>query len=206
MSNRRYPVITISREFGAGGRSIAKSVSEALQIPYFDRDFVKQTSSESGYSVEDVEREGETLSLKSKFLDEILNNTASYHSSHDVIYEAQKELVLKLAQSDCILVGRCSNIILQEAGIPSLDVFLYADQESRIAHIKELGLNGDEDPRKCLIKTDSLRDTYYKTYTKHVLGDYHDYDLILNTGIVGYDKCAELIVDIAKKYENSNTK
>lgn len=202
MSNRKYPVITISREFGAGGRSIAKSVSEQLGIPYYDRDFVKQTSAESGYSVEDVEREGEALSRKSKFLDEILNNTASYHSSHDAIYDAQKDLVLKLAQNDCILVGRCSNIILQEAGIPSLDVFLYADQESRIAHIIELGLNGDEDPKKCLLKTDSLRDTYYKTYTKHVLGDYHDYDLILNTDVVGYERCANLIVELAKKYEN----
>ena len=203
MSNRRYPVITISREFGAGGRSIAKSVSEQLGIPYFDRDFVKQASDESGYSVEDIKREGESLSRKSKLLDEILNNTASYHSSHDLIYDAQRDLVLKLAQNDCILVGRCSNIILQEAGIPSLDVFLYADQESRIAHITELGLNGDEDPRKCLLKTDSLRDTYYKAYTKHVLGDYHDYDLILNTDVVGYDKCAELIVEIARKYENN---
>jgi cytidylate kinase len=202
MSNRRYPVITISREFGAGGRSIAKSVSDKLNIPFFDRDFVKQTAKESGYSIEDVELEGESLSRKSKVLNEILNNTASYHSSHDAIYNAQKELVLKLAQEDCILIGRCSNIILQEAGIPSLDIFLYADQEARIAHIKELGLNGDEDPYKCLVRTDSLRDTYYKTYTKHVLGDYHDYDLILNTGIVGYDRCADLIVELAKKYEN----
>ncbi len=200
MSNRRYPVITISREFGAGGRSIAKSVSEKLGIPFFDKDFVKQTAAESGYSVEDVEREGEDLSLKSKFLDNILNNAASYQSSHDAIYDAQKDLVLKLAQKDCILVGRCSNIILQEAGIPSLDVFLYADQDARIEHVKELGLNGEEDAKKCVLKTDSQRATYYKTYTKHTLGDYHDYDLSLDTGVVGYDKCVDLIVELAQKY------
>ena len=62
MSERKYPVITISREFGAGGHSIARVVSERLGIPYYDRDFAKQAAARSGYSQEDIDREGENLS------------------------------------------------------------------------------------------------------------------------------------------------
>lgn len=203
MSKRKYPVITISREFGAGGTTIARGISERFGIPYYDKDFVKQTAAESGYTVEDVQREGEDLKPSSKILNDILNNVASYQSSHDAIFETQRALVLKLAQEDCILIGRCSNIILREAGIPSIDVFLHADENYRVNHIKELGLNGDEDAKKCLSKTDNMRSTYYKTYTKHILGDYHDYTLSLDTSIVSYDECIDLIVKLAEKNKDA---
>ena len=95
MSERKYPVITISREFGAGGHSIAGVVSERLGIPYYDRDFAKQAAARSGYSQEDIDREGENLSRSARLLDNILNNSAGYFSSHDAIYQAQKELILQ---------------------------------------------------------------------------------------------------------------
>ena len=78
MSERKYPVITISREFGAGGHSIARVVSERLGIPYYDRDFAKQAAARSGYSQEDIDREGENLSRSARLLDNILNNSAGY--------------------------------------------------------------------------------------------------------------------------------
>ena len=147
MSERKYPVITISREFGAGGHSIARVVSERLGIPYYDRDFAKQAAARSGYSQEDIDREGENLSRSARLLDNILNNSAGYFSSHDAIYQAQKELILQFAaEQDCIIIGRCSNLILRNAGIPSLDIFLHADVNLRTEHIQKLGLNGKEDP------------------------------------------------------------
>ena len=143
MSERKYPVITISREFGAGGHSIARVVSERLGIPYYDRDFAKQAAARSGYSQEDIDREGENLSRSARLLDNILNNSAGYFSSHDAIYQAQKELILQFAaEQDCIIIGRCSNLILRNAGIPSLDIFLHADVNLRTEHIQKLGLNG----------------------------------------------------------------
>ena len=136
MSERKYPVITISREFGAGGHSIARVVSERLGIPYYDRDFAKQAAARSGYSQEDIDREGENLSRSARLLDNILNNSAGYFSSHDAIYQAQKELILQFAaEQDCIIIGRCSNLILRNAGIPSLDIFLHADVNLRTEHI-----------------------------------------------------------------------
>ena len=190
MSERKYPVITISREFGAGGHSIARVVSERLGIPYYDRDFAKQAAARSGYSQEDIDREGENLSRSARLLDNILNNSAGYFSSHDAIY---------LIHGSIGIIGRCSNLILRNAGIPSLDIFLHANVNLRTEHIQKLGLNGKEDPRKYLTKMDNLRETYFKTYTKHELGTYHDYDLCLDTGTLGYDNCIEIITSLAKQ-------
>lgn len=199
MAKKIYPVITISREFGAGGHSIAKVLSERLGIPYYDKDFVKETASRSGYSEEDIEREGENLSRSARLLDNFLGNSMNYSSSHDAIFRAQKELVLHLAQQDCILIGRCSNLILREAGIPSLDVFLHADVDFRTEHVRRLGLSGKEDPRKYLNKLDDMRETYFKTYTKHNLGTYRDYDLCLDTGTLGFDACIDIIEKLARQ-------
>lgn len=199
MAKRIYPIITISREFGAGGHSVGKVLSERLGIPYYDKDFVRETAARSGYSAEDIEREGENLSRSAKLLDNFLGNSMNYSSSHDAILRAQKELVLHLAQQDCILIGRCSNLILREAGIPSLDIFLHADVDTRTAHIEKLGLNGKENPRKYLNKIDDMRETYFKTYTKHDLGRYRDYDLCLDTGTLGYDACIDIIEKLARQ-------
>ena len=199
MAKKIYPVITISREFGAGGHSIAKVLSERLGIPYYDKDFVKETASRRGYSEEDIEREGENLSRSARLLDNFLGNSMNYSSSHDAIFHAQKELVLHLAQQDCILIGRCSNLILREAGIPSLDVFLHADVDLRTEHVRKLGLSGKEDPRKYLNKIDDMRETYFKTYTKHDLGTYRDYDLCLDTGTLGFDACIDIIEKLARQ-------
>ena len=199
MAKRIYPIITISREFGAGGHSVGKVLSERLGIPYYDKDFVRETAARSGYSAEDIEREGENLSRSAKLLDNFLGNYMNNSSSHDAIFRAQKELVVHLAQQDCILIGRCSNLILREAGIPSLDIFLHADVDTRTAHIEKLGLNGKENPRKYLNKIDDMRETYFKTYTKHDLGRYRDYDLCLNTGTLGYDACIDIIEKLARQ-------
>ena len=105
----KCPVITISREYGALGRTLADKLSERLGIPYYDRDFVNKTAEQSGYDVEEVKRDSEELKPSSKVLNSILNSAVSYSSSHDAIFKAQKEVVLELAKSPCIIVGRCAD-------------------------------------------------------------------------------------------------
>ncbi len=202
MADKKYPIITISREYGAGGRSIARGVSERLGIPFYDRDFVKKTAAQSGYSVEDIEKEGENMSHAGKLMNDFLNNAVSYTSSHDGIYQAQKATILELANEDCIIIGRCSNIILREAGIPSFDVFLHADMLHRMKRAAELNENADPtlDLKKYVEKRDDLRETYYKSYTGHVMGDYHDYDISLDTGALGYEACVDLLSDLIEKH------
>ncbi|MCR5108363.1 MAG: cytidylate kinase-like family protein [Lachnospiraceae bacterium] len=198
MSKGELPVVTISREYGAGGRSIAMGLSEKLEIPWHDRDFIKLTSEKSGYSEEDIDKEGEELSPAERFLDGLLNNVSAYVSSHDAIFKAQKESVLELAKSPCIIVGRCSNIILREAGIPSFDIFLYADKKIRLERAKELLGENCKNPEKYLEERDTLRENYYRKYTGKELGIYRDYNICIDTGKTDYGRIVDFLADIIK--------
>ena len=197
MSNT-MPVITISREYGAGGRSIAKGLSKKLGIPWYDRDFVRLTAKRSGYSEEEITDEGETISDSTRFLNSILNNMAAYTSSHDAIYRAQKEAILELARNPCIIVGRCSNKILREAGIPSFDVFLHAAPAIRIKRAEALVPEDVSNVAKFVEKVDEQRDNYYKLYTGSLRNQAQDYTVCLDTGIVDYDSCIEVLAQMIR--------
>ena len=197
LKEETYMVITISREYGAYGRSVAKALSKRLGIEYYDVDFVRMTAKKSGYSEEDVSREGETLSAGSRFINSFLS-TSAYNSSYDEIFLAQKEVVLELAKKTCIMVGRCSNIILREAGVRTFDVFLHADHDFRKAHAMELNEYGKVDVDRYMDRCDHWRKTYYRAYTGHEMGNYHDHDLSIDVGKIGFDRTVELLVSLLK--------
>ena len=196
MADQTLPVITISRQYGAGGRSVAKKLSERLGIPYYDVDFVRLTSKISGYSEEEVRREGEDLGGMAKFINHFLT-TASFSNPYDEIFMAQKAVILGLAEKPCIIVGRCSNFILREAKIPSFDVFLSGSREFRLKRAAELAENGDTDLEKFVDRRDHLRSTYYKAYTMHDFGIASDYSICLDVSRFGIDKCVDLIASLA---------
>lgn len=194
--NFNFPVITISRKYAAYGRTIAAQLSERLGIPYYDRDFVKETAKQSGYSEADVAREGEDMSRASKFMNSLLNNSMAYPSSYDGIYQAQKKVVLQLAQSPCILVGRCADHILTQSGVPALKLFLFADMEHRLQRAAELDEGkgkSEAEMKKLLTKHDSLRETYYKQYTGMDMGSYANYTVCLDVGVLGVQSCVDII-------------
>ncbi len=190
-------VITISREYGAYGRSVAKALSSRLGIEYYDVDFVRMTAKVSGYSEEDVSREGEDMSEGRRFVNHFLS-TQAYNSSYDAIFQAQREVILDLAKKPCIIVGRCSNYILREEGLPSFDIFLYADIKDRKARAEELKEYGKMDVEKYIEKRDHWRKTYYRAYTGREMGEYKDYDISLNIGKIGVDNCINLLTNLLK--------
>ena len=200
--NKKLPVITISREYGAGGRSVAKGLSERLGIEFYDRDFVTITSKASGFSEEDIRREGEDLSRKNRLINSFLNNTAAYISSYDAIYQAEREVILQLAKNPCIIVGRCSNMILKNEGIEGFHVFLYAGKEFRLKRTLELNEYGSMDPNRYLDRRDHLRKTYYRAYTDHEMGYYADYNICLDTGLIGVETCVDVLESIIKGGNN----
>ena len=194
MSEKKYPIITISREYCAGGRSIARGLEEKLGIPFYDRDFVKKTSEASGYSEEDIRKDGEQVNRAERIVTNLLN-PVTYESASDGIYKAQKKVIMELSKEPCIIIGRCSNVILKEAGVPVFRIFLYSDLDHRLKRAAEIAENGNMDLKKYLAKRDDRRAYYYKTYTGHPFGDYHDYDISLNTGSLGYEKCVDILAD-----------
>lgn len=195
----KYPVITIGREYAAGGRTIAKWLSEKLNIPWYDHDLARIIAQHSGYSEQEILEEGEELSKYDKVLDFILNNANSYVSSHDAIFKAQKEEIINLAKTPCIIVGRCSNIIVREAGIESFDIFLFADKETRLKRAEELTSYRGEKLLKYLEQRDEFRENYYKAYTGGSINRAQDYDICLDTGRISYGKCVDIITGIIGK-------
>ncbi|SFG16245.1 cytidylate kinase-like family protein [Oribacterium sp. WCC10] len=191
-----YKVITISRNYGSHGHELAQKLSERLGLPYYDRDFVKKTAAESGISQELIDADGEKLNMGTRFLEML--SPASLNSNHDEIFKAQARVVLELSQAPCIIVGRCSNYILREAGIPSFDIYLTADKEWRIENALNHKTKKEQVTDQYIIKKDKERSDYYKTYTGRVMGMADDYSICLDVGKIGMDKCVDIICNILK--------
>lgn len=194
-----YPIITISREFYAGGTTVAKGLSEKLSIPWYEHDVSKLAAQISGYTEEEIQTEGEEISKLNIILDNMLNGLVSYKSSYDEIYNAQKEAILELAnKSSCIIVGRCAGPMLRAAGFKTFDIFLYADEAVRIERcVKSKGYS-EAEAKKQIEKRDNLRRIYYKKYTGKEYDDFHNYNLCIDTGIVEYDRSIDMIANILK--------
>lgn len=191
-----YKVITISRNYGSHGHELAQKLSERLGIPYYDRDFVRKTAAESGFSQELIDEDGEKIKIGTKVLE--LLSPASLNSSHDEIFKAQSRVVLELSASPCIIVGRCSNYILREAGIPSFDIYLTADKAWRVDNAMNHQTKKEDVTEQYITKKDNERSNYYKLYTGHPMGMASDYSICLDVGKIGMDKCVDIICELLK--------
>ena len=192
-----YKVITISRNYGSHGHELAQKLSDRLGIPYYDRDFVRKTAEESGFSQELIDEDGEKIKMGTKFLEML--SPASLNSSHDEIFKAQSRVVLELTASPCIIVGRCSNYILREAGIPSFDIYLTADSSWRIDNAMNHKVKKEDVTEQYLVRKDNERSDYYKLYTGHPMGMASDYTICLDVGKLGMDKCVDIICDLLEQ-------
>ena len=191
-------IITISREYAAGGRKIAKLVAEQLNIPYYDKDIVKETAKASGFEPELVESEGEAVSRTDSILKTICSaSSLQFNDTQEVIHDVQQAIILRLVQEGpCVIVGRCADEIMRQAGIDSLNVFIHADQLHRAVYASELtGITSATELQKLLKRMDTGRQNYYTHYTGRKWGDLHNYHLSLDSGTLGYDLCAKFIVE-----------
>lgn len=190
-------IITISREFGSGGHDIGVEVAKRLGIPFYDHEIVDKAVAESGYTKEFVEEHGEYSSLGSVILGTSAPFDSYYYAEdpQDKIFKIQRRIITKYAQEGpCVIVGRCANYILEKAGIDSFDVFIRADLETRAENVKgRVSLTGEELER-FLQKKDHRRRVYYRFYTKKRWGDYHDYNMMLDSGVLGKERCIEFIL------------
>ena len=194
-------IITISREFGSGGRTIGKLVADRLGYQFYDRELVNKVAERSGFSPEFIEESGEYASAKSSLL--FAMATAGQYSAdglsmHDRLYIEQTRFIEELAgQGRCVIVGRCADYILREHK-DCLHVFIHADMKSRAKRIVERYGEKDKSPEKRLAEKDQKRRVYYKNYTGRNWGQAQNYDLCLNSGVLGEEVCVELIVAACK--------
>lgn len=193
------PVITIAREFGSGGRTIGKMLSEKLSIPYYDKDIIKLASEDSGINEALFGKTDEKLQngvfKKSKVYNgKIITPDSSDFTSEENLFNYQAKIIKELAERDeaCIIIGRCADFILK--GRPNvLRLFVWADKETNINNaISVFGFDRKE-AEKQVEKINRERSTYYKIHTGLEWSDVRNYDLCLNTSGLGFDKCLEII-------------
>ena len=196
-------VITISREYGAGGHTIGKRVAQELGIEIYDKDIVRETVRASGFETEVVQEEEEDVSKASTFLKSLCSSSVHYRDPQEVIHEVQTAVILQFAKKGpCVILGRCADDILRESDVDVLNVFIHADDLHRAVRISEMtGITSATELQKLMAKKDSSRRNYYEHYTRKKWGDSHNYDLTLDSGKLGVDLCVQMIVEAAKAGE-----
>lgn len=190
-------IITISREFGAGGHSIGQKVAKQLGVEFYDKDILRETARISGIDVDLLAKAEEEITGRESFLNAI--TPMGYANEKDALYNIHRAVILSIAKKGpCVILGRCADAILEEEGIDSLDVFIYADEIHRAVRIGEmLQTSNATEIQHAMRKHDKARHAYYKHYTGKQWGDCHNYNLALDSGMMGYDKCIQLICDAA---------
>ena len=193
-------IITISREFGSGGRTIGKKAADQLGIPCYDADLIHKIAQESGFTEGYIREAGEYAPsgfLSSAFADRFFGPT-----NEDYLWNIQYQIITELAEKGpCVIVGRCADYILQDKA-DCFKVFIHANMKYRAERIvKEYG-DREESPEQRLKDKDKRRAAYHRFYTNMKWGHAQNYHICLDSGVLGIDKCADTIVRL---YQTFNT-
>ena len=198
-------IVTISREFGSGGRSVGRRVAELLDVPYYDKELVKQVAVETGFDEKFIEQEGEYASPWQSLLSYAFAGGGSGPRQHmnglstsDFLWVIQCRVILELAdKGPCVIVGRCADYILRERA-DVLNVFIHAPIPHRADRVVRLYGESDLAPEKRLEEKDKRRRAYYKHYADREWGMSQNYHLSLDASLVGIERCAQMILDVAR--------
>lgn len=193
MKNR---VITISREFGSGGRTIGRKVAEKLGIPCYDAEIIQEMAKETGFAPDYVKEAGEYA--PGSFLASAFSNRMFGPTNEDILWEHQYNVITELAQkSPCVIVGRCADFILEDNDAADcLKVFIHADMEFRAKRIVEVYGERECAPVERLRQKDKRRAAYHRFYTNMKWGHAQNYHLTMDSGKLGIDKCVEIIAEL----------
>lgn len=195
-------VVTISREYGSGGRDVGERVAERLGVAFYDKGFIARVAEKSGLDPAYIAEFGEYATSTSGFVYNLELHggfSGGGMSVPDQLYVVQHNAILELAENEpCVIVGRCADYALQDR-TDCLHVFLHADRASRIDRIVRIYGESGEDAEKRLDPIDGKRKVYYEHYTGRTWGMAENYHLALDSGALGVDACVDVIVDLARR-------
>lgn len=188
-------IITISREFGSGGRTIGKLVAEHLGIRCYDAELIQKLAAESGFDENYIKEAGEYT--PGGFLASAFTNRSFGPTNEDLLWKLQYRIIRELAEKEpCVIVGRCADFILQDR-TDCLKVFVHADMKFRADRIVRVYGEREKSPEARLKEKDKRRAAYYRFYTDMKWGDAANYHIALDSGVIGIEKCAEIIESLA---------
>ena len=204
-------IITIARQYGSGGHDIGKKLAEELKIPFYDKELLERAAKDSGFCQEIFENYDEKPT--NSFLYSLVMDTYSMGYStaafaemplNHKIFLAQFNAIKDIAkEGPCVIVGRCADYAL--ADFPNVvNVYLYADLQSRIARIARRHDVTDAKAKDLIQKTDKSRASFYNYYTNKKWGEATGYDLCLNTASLGIDGTIHMIREFAAYKEREH--
>ena len=200
-------IITISREFGSGGRTLGHMIAEKLGIPFYDKELVDQIALESGFAPKYVEEHGEHSPSGSLFsyafapqgVPGIMNGL----STADFLWNVQCNVILQLAEKGpCVIVGRNADYVLKDRD-DCLHAFIYADMGYRADRIVRLYGESEKSPEARLQEKDKRRKVNYQHYTGRSWGQAQNYDVCLCSSTLGEQHCVDILLEM---YQNHNDK
>lgn len=192
-------IITISREFGSGGRTIARRVAEELGIPFYDKEIVDQIALESGFAPNFIEEHGEHAPGKTRlsyaFAPQGVPGIMNGLSTADFLWNIQCGVILQLAEKGpCVIVGRNADYILKDRP-DVLDVYIHADTEFKAERIVRLYGESEKSPAQRLAEKDKRRRVNYEHYTGRTWGAAQNYEMCLCSSMLGIEQCVKIIVE-----------
>ena len=204
----KHYCICVGRKFCSGGRNIAQLVADRLGIKVYDRDLLKKASSESGFSekfFDEADEEKTRTGLRALFMNHMGGTLLSNnYLSNESIFHMQSEAIKRIhEQEDCVFIGRCSDYVLRDSD-RLLNVFIAATTDDRVERVCRHAQE-EMTPSKALSLIEDIdrkRASYYNYFTGRTWGDPANYDICLNSTVLGYEKCAEIIVEMAKNCLN----
>ncbi len=188
-------VITISREFGSGGRELGVKLAKSLGIPFYDKELIAMAAEESDLSEEDFLHYDERIPAMQDPMDRHLYTPFSsiYEvPMSDQIFLAQSRVIRKLAeQGPCVIVGRCADMVLED----SVNLFIYAKMKDRLNRMNALDTGIAPEMMETQIRDiDRKRKDYYQYYTGNEWGKAQNYHLCVESGLVGVEGCLKAVL------------
>ena len=191
-------IITISREFGSGGRFIGEEVAKKLEIAYYDKNIINEIAEKSGLSPEYIQENAELSPKKGLFAYAFAGRDITGRSVEDMVYEAQRKVILDLSEKEpCVIIGRNADYILKDRD-DVLNVFIHGDMPEKTQRISQLYRVTEQEAVKMMADTDKRRMTNYNFYTDQKWGKASNYTLCLNSSQLGYDRCEAMIIECVK--------
>ena len=202
MEKHEKKIITLSREFGSGGRTFGRRVAEELGIPFYDKEIVEKISLESGFAPRFIEENGEHapgLSLLSyAFAPQGVPGVMNGLSTADFLWNIQCGVILQLAeQGPCVIVGRNADYILKDRD-DVMDVLGHADTAFTAERIVRLYGESEKSPEQRLAEKDKRRRVNYQHYTGRTWGAAQNYEMCLCSSMLGVEQCVKIIVEAVK--------
>ena len=194
-------VITIARQYGSGGRTVGKMLSEKLGVHYYDKELMKLASEDSGINEALFANADETVKstrvfkvAHSVYHGELIPPESDDFVSRQNLFKYQAKVIKRLAEEEsCVIVGRCADFVLKDYD-NVLSVFIHAPHEYCMQQAALKHSMSPKDLERYIIKTDKHRAEYYKYYTGREWTDARNYDLCLDSSKLGYDRCVQEII------------